>query len=127
MARRFSSAVMDRTRTARGWARVHFFRFWTWLLVVGTLIWAVVVNRPDIVITWLDANLWMIKQVSSMWPSVGPWLEVGLRASGFDRLVFATFDIVLLRILLSLIASLWRMSRPPRTLHASDDPSRNER
>ena len=96
----------------RTWARVHFFRFWTWLLVVGLLIWAVVENRPDLVIGWLDANLWVMKQISLLVPSVGPWLEVGLRASGFDRLVFATFDIVLLRIALAVIAAAWRMGRP---------------
>jgi hypothetical protein len=100
------------TGSLRTWARVHFFRFWTWLLVVGLLIWAVVENRPDLVIGWLDANLWAMKQISLLVPSVGPWLEVGLRASGFDRLVFATFDIVLLRIALSAIAAAWRMGRP---------------
>jgi hypothetical protein len=106
------SSFFERTRPARGWARVHFFRFWTWLLVVGILIWAVIENRPDIVIAWLDTNLWVMKQFSVLWPSVGPWMEVGLRTSGFDRLVFATFDIVLIRILFSAIAALWRMSRP---------------
>lgn len=108
----FGNPFHERTRGARAWARVHFFRFWTWLLVVGTLIWAVIENRPDIVISWLDANLWVMKQVSGLVPSVGPWMEVGLRASGFDRLVFATFDIVLIRILFSAIAALWRMSGP---------------
>ena len=120
--------LFHRNSSLRGWARVHFFRFWTWLLVVGVLIWAVVENRPDVVISWLDANLWLMKQISSLVPSIGPWVEVGLRGSGFDRLVFATLDIVLLRIVLSAIAWTWRIGRrrsPDQIRIENPDQNRN--
>jgi len=82
-----------------------------WGVILAALLWAGTNNRPDIIISWLDYNLWLLKQLSALWPFGGQWLEAALRGSGFDRGVFVTVDAVCIRVVFWFVSLLWRAVR----------------
>lgn len=88
------------------WFLSNLSKFLVWAGILGVLLYAAVNNQPQIIIGWLDANLWMLKQVSALWPAGGRWFEAALRGSGFDRGIFVTVDAFLLRVLWWAVRSM---------------------